>query len=50
MVGHDGERVIVTNRVIKEDTPDVAAFYGYTDVFQVLGPRALFALKDTHHR
>jgi hypothetical protein len=52
VVGHDEEGNIVTDPVIMElkDSPDNAAFCGYKSVIKVLGPRALFALKGTHHR
>ena len=49
-VGHDEEGNIVPDRVIMEDSPDLAAYCGYMSVIKVLGPRALFALKGTQHR
>jgi len=50
VVGHDEEGNIVTDRVIMEDSPDLAAYCGYMSVIEVLGPRALFILNGTQHR
>ena len=48
VVGHDEEGNVITDDVIVDASPDVAAFYGYMSVIKVLGPRALFSLKGTH--
>lgn len=49
VVGHD-EDGDVTDPVIIEDSPDNAAYCGYVSVIEVLGPRALFALKGAQRR
>jgi hypothetical protein len=49
VVGHD-EEGDVTDPVIIEDSPDNAALSGYVSVIEVLGPRALFALKGAQRR
>jgi len=50
VVGHDEEGNIVTDPMIMENSPDLAAYRGYMSVIKVMGPRALFALKVTQHR
>jgi len=50
VVGHDEEGNIVTDPVIMEVSPDLAAYCGYMSIIEILGPRALFALKGTQHR
>lgn len=49
VVGHD-EEGDVTDLVIIKDSPDNAAFSGYVSVIEVLGSRALFALKGAQRQ